>query len=118
MFFSSHNAFSDFKTCQKGSAKFVVFANKFDREILISSVYKYTRTRVDQIFRLSCLRRRVLGWVKKIVHRNKKKISSASSCSAGLPKFLRVLNRTPNFLSEIGRIWYQKICISTLIPTR
>ena len=53
--------------------------------------------RVDQIFRLSCLRRHVLGWVKKRVCRNINFFLSAPSCSAGLPKFLRVLNRTPNF---------------------
>ena len=64
--------------------------------------------RVDQIFRLSCLRRHVLGWVKKRVRRNIIFLS-APSCSTGLPKFLRVLNRTPNFFwSEIGRVWYQK----------
>ena len=53
-------------------------------------------SRVDQIFRFSCLRRHVLGWVKKRVRRNIIFLS-APSCSTGLPKFLRVLNRTPNF---------------------
>ena len=39
----------------------------------------------------------MLGWVKKRVRRNIIFFLSAPSCSAGLPKFLRVLNRTPNF---------------------
>ena len=45
--------------------------------------------RVDQIFWLSCLRQHVLGWVKKRVRRNIKKILSAPSCPAGPPKFLK-----------------------------
>ena len=57
----------------------------------------WLHSRVDQIFRLSCLRQHVLGWVKKRVRRNINFFLSAPSCSAGLPKFLRVLNRTPNF---------------------
>ena len=76
-------------------------------------------TRVDQIFRFSWLRRHVLGWVKKRVRRNIIFFLSVPSCSAGPPKFLRVLNRTSIFLlTEIGCVWYQKMRILTLILTR
>ena len=78
--------------CERSSAKRCRVTNSAKR--------CRVHSRVDQIFRLSCLRQHVLGWVKKRVLRNINYFLSSPSCSTGLPKFLRVLNRTPNFFCQ------------------
>ena len=90
--------------CWSGFNLFSYFEKEFRWEkqcrIQSGSVGYDLDNRVDQIFRLSCLSRHVLGWVKKRVRRNTNFFLSAPLCSAGLPKFLRVLNRTPNFFCQ------------------
>ena len=48
--------------------RFCPFFKGWCHEILIAKLEKCVSARVDQIFQLSCLRRHVLGWVKKRLH--------------------------------------------------